>query len=113
MDPGSAARHFMLRSIRGTITRSAPSYPTRKWTPSQPPRAVNAKPLYAMLAMYALRWKADKARRFRKLKAIPAVRKGATNVKENTPSEAIPDHFQNRAVRHTTSHPPKVANKIK
>jgi hypothetical protein len=64
-----------------------------------------------MLAMYALRWKPDKARRFRKLKATPAATKGATNIKEKTPSEAIPDHFQNRAVRHTINQPPNVANK--
>ena len=66
-----------------------------------------------MLAMYALRWKPDKPRRLRKLKAIPAVTKGATNTKETAPSEAIPDHFQNTPVRQINNQPPNVANKIK
>jgi hypothetical protein len=47
------------------------------------------------------------------VKATPAVTKGATNIKEKTPSEAIPDHFQNRAVRHAINQPPNVANKTK
>src|SRR5260221_6570213 len=66
-----------------------------------------------MLAMYAVRWKPDSARRFLKLNATPAVTKGATNTREKTPSEAIPDHFQNRAVKHTSNQPPNAANKIK
>src|SRR5437868_15419694 len=77
--------------------------------------ATNAIPaqLYARLATYAPRWNVDSDLLFRKPKAIPAQRKGATKIKKNMPSEANPDHTQNSPVSKIINKPPNVANKTK
>jgi hypothetical protein len=77
-----------------------------------PANAIPAQ-LYARLATYAPRWNVDSALLFRKPKAIPAQRKGATKIKKNAPSEANPDHTQNSSVSKIINKPPNVANKTK